>query len=254
MRIKRLLDKKFRQYNSKQFVAADPISIPHRFTLRQDIEIAGFFAATMAWGQRKTIISKCMNLMALMDYAPYDFILRHEEKDLERFLTFRHRTFQPDDVLYFIAFFKHFYSQENSLETAFSRFISPDDETLEKALIGFHDLFFSLEYVPQRTLKHVASPIKNSTCKRLNMFLRWMVRKDHSGVDFGLWNSIRPAQLLCPLDVHVGRVARKLGLLHPKSTGWKAVKELTGNLKKLDPSDPVKYDFALFGMGVMEKF
>ncbi len=254
MNIGRLLEKKARLYNTPEFIPSDPISIPHRFSKRQDIEIMGFIAATLAWGQRKTIINKCSELISLMDRAPYDFVINHREKDLKRFLHFRHRTFQPADLLYFISFFKDYYKKHDSLENAFSRFVQPTDENLQQALSGFHDLFFSLEYVPQRTRKHIASPMKNSTCKRLNMFLRWMVRNDGQGVDFGLWNKIKPSQLLCPLDVHVGRVARKLRLIQPKTTGWKAVIELTDNLKKFDPRDPVKYDFALFGMGVMEKF
>jgi len=253
MYLKTLLDKKLRLYNSPAFIADDPISIPHRFTRRQDIEIMGFIAATLAWGQRKTIINKCNQLIRLMDDSPYDFILNHREKQLKRFLHFRHRTFQPTDLLYFFSFLKHHYKQHDSLEHAFSRFMTSEDEHVQKALEGFHNLFFSLEDVPARTRKHVASPAKNSTCKRLNMFLRWMVREDAAGIDFGLWKSIRPSQLLCPLDVHVDRVARRLALIQAKTKGWKAVLELTGNLKKLDPSDPVKYDFALFGMGVLER-
>jgi uncharacterized protein (TIGR02757 family) len=253
MNLKRLLDRKVALYNNPAFIPSDPVSIPHRFSRRQDIEIMGFFAATLAWGQRKTIISKCSELITLMDGAPCDFIISHSEKDLKRFLNFRHRTFQPDDLLYFISFFRHYYSQNGSLENAFTRFMSPGDETVEKALQGFYQLFFSLEHVPQRTRKHVASPLKNSTCKRLNMFLRWMVRDDGRGVDFGLWKTIRPSQLLCPLDVHVERNARRFGLIGGKTHGWKAVLELTANLKKFDRDDPVKYDFALFGMGVAEK-
>lgn len=251
--LKRLLDAKALKYNTPAFIADDPISIPHRFSKMQDIEIAGFFAATLAWGQRKTIINKCAELMQLMDNSPHDFILHHREKDRKRFLNFRHRTFQPTDALYFIAFFKTYYLKHESLEFAFSQFLRPRDAHVQKALEGFHRLFFSLEDVPQRTRKHVSSPAKNSTCKRLNMFLRWMARSDDKGVDFGIWKTIQPAQLLCPLDVHVNRVARKLGLIHPKTTGWKAVLELTENLKQLDKNDPVKYDFALFGTGVLEK-
>ena len=251
--LKRLLDAKVLKYNTPEFISDDPICIPHQFSKKQDIEIMGFFAATLAWGQRKTIINKCNELIQLMDNSPHEFILHHKEKDLKRFLNFRHRTFQPTDALYFIAFFKEYYSKHDSLERVFSRFIHPDDEHVQKGLEGFNKLFFSLEDVPNRTRKHVSSPAKNSTCKRLNMFLRWMVRDDKKGVDFGIWKSIKPAQLLCPLDVHVNRVARKLGLIQQKTTGWKAVLELTNNLKELDKNDPVKYDFALFGIGVTEK-
>lgn len=252
--IKKLLDKKVALYNRSEFIAEDPVSIPHQFTRKQDIEFMGFIAATLAWGQRKTIISKCNELIRLMDGAPYDFLIHHREKDLKRFLNFTHRTFQPADLLYFISFFREYYKKHHSLEDAFGRFISIDDANAQKALEGFYGLFFSMKDTPERTRKHVASPAKNSTCKRLNMYLRWMVRDDGRGVDFGLWKSIKPSQLLCPLDVHVDRVARKLGLIQKKTKGWKAVLELTGNLKKFDPLDPVKYDFALFGMGVMEKF
>lgn len=254
MNLKKLLEKKAALYNTPGFIPEDPISIPHRFSRKQDIEFMGFMAATLAWGQRKTIIRNCNELIRLMDNSPIDFLLNHREKDLKRFLNFKHRTFQPTDLLYFISFFRNFYKKHSSLEVAFSSHISPDDENIQKGLEGFYDLFFSQDFVPERTRKHIASPAKNSTCKRLNMFLRWMVRSDEKGVDFGIWKSIKPSQLLCPLDVHVDRVARKLGLIVSKNKGWNAVLELTANLKKLDPKDPVKYDFALFGMGVIEKF
>ncbi len=249
----RLLDEKVELFNKPAFIESDPVCIPHLFSKKQDIEIMGLIAATLAWGQRKTIINKCREIVELMEGQPYDFILHHREKDLKRFLQFRHRTFQPTDLLYFISFFRQHYSENESLETAFSQFLKPDDENIQPALEGFHNYFFSLEFIPQRTRKHVPSPAKNSTCKRLNMFLRWMVRNDEKGVDFGLWKNIKPSQLLCPLDLHVDRVARKLGLLQPGISGWKATLELTAQLKAFDPSDPVKYDFALFGMGVMEK-
>lgn len=252
-RIKEFLEGRVLKYNTPGFITDDPISIPHRFSKKQDIEIMGFLAATLAWGQRKTIIAKCNELSALMNERPYDFILNHREKDLKRFLHFKHRTFQPTDILYFLAFFKTYYAQHESLEYAFSQFVRPGDKDIQKGLEGFNRLFFSLEDVPDRTRKHVSSPAKNSTCKRLNMFLRWMVRNDDKGVDFGIWTTIKPAQLLCPLDVHVDRVARNLGLIHPKTTGWKAVLELTENLRRFDKDDPVKYDFALFGSGVVEK-
>ncbi len=245
-----LLNTKYETYNQPDFISDDPISIPHRFSSLQDIEIMGFWASMLAWGQRKTIINKCEQLLALMDDAPYDFILNHEESDLKPFLNFKHRTFNDTDTLYFLSFFKHFYSEHESLEDAFLQGVNSTDENLEAGLSAFHTLFFSLEDAPQRTRKHVATPERKSACKRLNMFLRWMVRDDNNGVDFGLWKRIQPSQLLCPLDVHVERVARKLSLLERKQSDWKATVELTDNLKALDKNDPVKFDFALFGLGL----
>lgn len=250
--IKKLLDAHFVQYNQISFIETDPICIPKQFSKLQDIEITAFWVAMLAWGQRKTIINKAQELIAKMDHAPYDFIVNHQEKDRQRFLDFKHRTFQSLDTLYFLEFFQWYYQQNDSLESAFSQGIS-DQVTVEEGLIHFHELFFSLPTAPQRTRKHVSTPARKSSCKRLNMFLRWMVRKDDKGVDFGLWKQIKASQLLIPLDVHVDRVARKLGLLKRKQTDWLAVKELTAELRKLDPEDPVKYDFALFGMGVLEK-
>ncbi len=248
-----LLESKVSLYNRADFVKDDPISIPHKLTKLQDIEIMGFWAAMLAWGLRKTIINKCNQLLDLMDGAPHDFICNHELKDLKRFEDFKHRTFNATDTLYFIEFFKHYYQKNDSLETAFSQFITPKDAHVGNGLKGFHELFFSLPDAPKRTRKHIATPVRKSACKRLNMFLRWMVRKDNQGVDLGLWNQIKPAQLLCPLDVHVDRVGRKLGLIHRKQRDWKTVLELTANLRQFDPNDPVKYDFALFGIGVSEK-
>lgn len=245
-----LLEKKYQEYNQLSFITADPISIPHQFSKKQDIEIAAFFTATIAWGQRKTIITNASRLMEWMDNAPHDFILNHQEKDLKRFLDFKHRTFNATDTLYFIEFFKNYYSKNESLETAFSQHLNKKAATTENAIAGFHELFFSLEDFPHRTKKHVATPIRKSTCKRINMFLRWMVRKDKSGVDFGIWSNIKPSQLLIPLDVHVDRVARNLGLIYRAQTDWETVLELTENLQSFDAKDPVKYDFALFGMGV----
>ena len=251
--LKLYLDQLVEQFNRPNFIQDDPISIPHLFSKKEDIEIMGFWVAMLAWGQRKTIINKARELVQLMDGAPHDFILNHQEKDRKRFLAFKHRTFQSIDTLYFLEFFQNYYRTQPSLETAFSQFISPDDETIEKGLIGFHNLFFALEFAPQRTRKHVSTPARKSTCKRLNMFLRWMVRQDDKGVDFGLWNQIKPSQLLIPLDVHVDRVARKLGLLERKQRDWQAVVELSKTLKQFDLEDPAKYDFALFGLGVLEK-
>lgn len=244
-----LLDRKFEQYNSPDFIPNDPVSIPHRFTKKQDIEIMGFWASILAWGQRKTIINKCGELIDLMDGAPHDFILNHQPDDLKRFVHFRHRTFNATDTLYFLHFFQQYYAQHDSLEDAF---IASDNTSvsIERGLIHFQQMFCSGEYFPARTRKHIASPERNSSCKRLNMFLRWMVRSDNRGVDFGIWNKISPSQLICPCDVHVDRVARNLGLIQRPSTDWLTAVELTETLKTLDPADPVKYDFALFGMGV----
>lgn len=277
--LKNFLDFKVAQYNRPNFIANDPICIPHQYTLKQDIEIAAFFAAILAWGQRKTIINKCNELFARMDNRPYEFMLNHGESDLKGLLGFKHRTFNDTDLLYFVSFFKQHYAQSSSLETAFLplQHFNPAyifDEvgaeielassaclqsgmehfTAEKALNYFRSYFFSLEDFPPRTIKHISSPIQKSTCKRLNMFLRWMVRKDNCGVDFGLWNTIPTSALICPCDVHVDRVSRRLGLITRKQTDWLTAVELTDKLKELDSNDPVKYDFALFGLGVEEKF
>jgi len=244
------LNAKVVEYNQPDFIKNDPIGVPHSYELKQDIEIVAFWVSMLAWGQRKTIINKANELFALMDNAPFDFIMNHKENDLNPFLHFKHRTFNSTDTLHFIRFFKEFYTKNESLEQAFVLSLKPEEETVEQGLIGFHNLFFSLEDSPDRTRKHIATPARKSACKRLNMFLRWMVRKDNKGVDFGLWSQINPAQLVMPLDVHVERVARHLGLLTRKQTDWKAALELTSNLRQLDPNDPVKYDFALFGLGV----
>lgn len=249
-----LLNAKYEQFNQPNFIPDDPISIPHQFSQKQDIEIMGFFAATLAWGQRKTIINKCDELVELMDKSPFDFIKNHQESDLKRFLAFKHRTFNATDTLYFIEFFKNHYAKFNSLEDAFIINHSVENQDVKAGLINFQEYFFSIEDYPERTRKHIATPARNSTCKRINMFLRWMVRKDDRGVDFGIWNRILPSQLVCPCDVHVDRVGRKLGLIQRQQTDWTTAAELTQNLKILDPSDPVKYDFALFGLGVEKYF
>jgi len=189
-----------------------------------------------------------------MDNAPYDFILNHKEEDLKRFLDFKHRTFNPTDTLYFIHFLHWFYKSSDSLEHAFMIGINQNSENIQQGLINFHNLFFSLPDAPWRTRKHVSTPSSKSACKRLNMFLRWMVRNDGHGVDFGIWESIKPSQLVCPCDIHVDRVARRFGLINRKQTDWQTALELTANLKEFDPIDPVKYDFALFGLGVEEKY
>ena len=242
------------EFNQPLFIAADPICIPHLFKKKQDIEIAAFFAAIFAWGNRTTIINKSKELLQLMDNAPHDFCINHREQDLKTFLSFKHRTFNTTDLLYFISFFKFHYTKNDSLESAFTIGLKKSDKTIETGLINFHHYFFSLDEIPHRTRKHIASPEKNSTCKRLNMFLRWMVRHDKMGVDFGIWNKISPAQLVCPIDVHVARVAKRFNLLNRKQLDWNAAIELTAYLKILDKTDPVKYDFALFGLGVIEKY
>ncbi len=251
--LKAFLDEKVEEYNQPGFITLDPISIPHEYTSQQDIEISGFFAAVLAWGQRKTIINKCHELFQLMDNAPHDFLMNHKEADLKVFESFKHRTFNATDTLYFLHFLTEFYKKNDSLEAAFLG-SSSEEMTMEKRLIHFHDTFFDLPDSPQRTRKHIATPQRKSACKRLNMFLRWMVRKDDKGVDFGLWENISTSSLICPCDLHVDRVARKLGLIQRKQTDWQTALELTENLRSFDPEDPVKYDFALFGLGVEEKF
>ena len=314
--LKSLLDAHVERFNRPDFIQDDPISIPHRFSKPQDIEITAFWTAILAWGQRKTIINSANRLFEYMDNAPYDFIKNHQEIDRKRFESFKHRTFQPTDALYFLEFLHQFYQKNDSLETAFARHLNPLDinkilnnkaansthflkkqdpsvskpltnilqkqdpsvskpssnfqgnaatqnpkletqnvqtQNISTALIGFHKDFFDLPDVPHRTRKHIATPLSKSTCKRLCMFLRWMVRRDASGVDFGIWQTIKPSQLLMPLDVHVERHARRLGLLERPQTDWLTVLELTENLRQFDAEDPVKYDFALFGMGIAEK-
>ncbi len=245
-----LLNSKVEQYNRSEFIANDPISIPHLFTKKQDIEIMGFWAAILAWGQRKTIINKCHELIRYMDGSPHDFILNHSESDLKPFLNFKHRTFNATDTLYFIHFFKKYYQKHDSLESVFARVVFPDSANVEYGLNYFYNYFFFDEAAPAHTRKHIAAPKRGSSCKRINMFLRWMVRQDDKGVDFGIWQQIRSSQLVCPCDVHVDRVGRALGLIQRKSTDWQTAVELTETLKLLDPNDPVKYDFALFGLGV----
>lgn len=346
--LKSFLDRKVREYNQPLFIASDPVSVPHLFSKKQDIEISGLFAALFAWGNRTAIINKSRRLMELMDMSPHDFIMGCDEQDLRRLEGFCHRTFNTTDLLYFIEFLRYHYNQWPSLEDAFVKGIagvsanrkpnssSPENDPalgsgpskgaipkrnglraldtdnvrgivearqkrttsgskrdgsvvreftrakeahnstdrrpgkitggildvmtdsppvfMENALNRFRDYFFSLEDAPLRTRKHIASPLKNSSCKRLNMYLRWMVRKDNRGVDFGLWQKISPAQLICPIDLHVLRVAQRFKLIDGKKADWEAATALTRQLSAFDPADPVKYDFALFGLGVVEKF
>jgi uncharacterized protein (TIGR02757 family) len=255
--LKEFLDEKYDKYNRISFIESDPVSIPHQFNQKEDIEIAGFLAATIAWGQRVTIINNANKMMKLMGNSPYDFIMTAKQKDLEHFGQFVHRTFNGVDAVFFIKSLKNIYSKHGGLENTFQVSTPGKAKTTEDALnaiMYFRNIFFSIEY-PQRTGKHVSNPAENSSAKRLCMYLRWMVRQDKRGVDFGIWNvTLKPSQLMCPLDVHSGNVARKLGLLKRTQNDWKAVEELTASLRKLDTKDPVKYDFALFGLGVFEKF
>jgi len=248
------LNEKVKKYNQPDFISVDPICIPHRFSKKQDIEIAGFFAAIFAWGNRTTIINKTSELMALMNNAPHDFCLNHTDEDLKKLLSFKHRTFNATDLLYFIQFFHMHYTLHSSLETAFTQWMKKNDTNIENALNGFYQYFFSLPEVPGRTLKHIACPDKKSACKRINMYLRWMVRKDAKGVDLGIWKNIAAAQLSCPLDVHSGRVARHFNILTRPQTDWQAAVDLTAQMKQLNKKDPARYDFALFALGVLEKF
>jgi uncharacterized protein (TIGR02757 family) len=246
------LEEKYLQYNNPKFIESDPVSIPHRFTRKEDIEIAGFMAATIAWGQRVSIIKNASRMMSLMDDSPYDFIINAELGDYCRFEKFVHRTYNSEDCGYFLRSLQNIYKKHNGLESVFSEKIN-EGFGIKEAIIHFRNIFIELK--PEiRTLRHISDPEKNSAAKRINMFLRWMVRKDNAGVDFGIWNSINASELFCPLDVHSGNVGRKLGLLTRNQNDWKAVAELTGNLKSYDAKDPVKYDFALFGLGVFEKF
>jgi uncharacterized protein (TIGR02757 family) len=248
--LKGFLDEKVDLFNRPSFITLDPLSIPHMFTKKQDIEVAGLFAAVLAWGQRVTIIRKCRELLLWMDNDPHQFILHHSSKDLRPFEQFRHRTFNGTDTLYFIEALRSIYLEHASLEEVFA--VPSSEKTVEQGLIRFHHRFFAIEHHPHRTRKHLPTPERKSTCKRINMYLRWMVRNDNKGVDFGLWKRISASQLICPCDLHVDRVARILKLIRRKQTDWLTALELTENLRRLDPHDPVKYDFALFGLGIEE--
>ena len=245
------LNEKALQYNHPDFIELDPIQIPHLYRDKEDIEIAGFLTATIAWGNRVSIIKSAHKMMDLMGNSPYDFILNHREKHLEKFDGFVHRTFSSTDFLYFIYALKYLYQKKEGLEGVFAKHQSAT--SLQGAIHHLKKEFFSLPH-PARTLKHLPDPLKGSAAKRINMFLRWMVRNDHAGVDFGLWKSISPSILSCPLDVHTGTIARKLGLLKRKQNDARAVHELDLVLRSFDPEDPVRHDFALFGLGASEKF
>jgi uncharacterized protein (TIGR02757 family) len=251
LQLKEFLNDQVAIFNRPDFIPIDPISIPHRFTQKEDIEISGFLTATIAWGQRPVILKNATRLMQLMDDAPHDFILNAVSSDFKIFNPFVHRTFNGDDCIYFLQALQSIYKKQGGLETLFADALKKSEGDMAKAIHLARAAFFSFR-LPGRTAKHFADPIRNSSAKRINMYLRWMVRNDKRGVDFGIWKKIKPSQLYCPLDVHSGRVARELGLLSRKQDDWKAVEELTGNLRLLDAIDPVKYDFALFGMGVGE--
>jgi len=249
--LKEFLDAKVVQYNNPKFLESDPLQIPHLFTKKEDIEISAFLTATIAWGNRKSIINNARRMMELLDNAPHDFIMNHQETDLDHLTGFVHRTFNEEDLRYFVKSLKNIYTEHGGLEAVFKKWAVAN--SLQPAISNFKQLFFELPHRP-RTTKHVSDPLKGSAAKRINMFLRWMVRDNSTGVDLGIWKSLTPAQLSCPLDVHSGKVARKLKLLQRKQNDAKALAELDASLRILDPEDPVKYDFALFGLGVFEKF
>jgi uncharacterized protein (TIGR02757 family) len=248
--IKEFLDEKYEQYNKPDFIETDPIRIPHLFSDYRDIEIAGFLTATIAWGNRNTIIKNGLRLMQLMDNTPYDFIKNSDESGNKYFRDFKHRTFNNDDTVYFIKSLKNIYKKHGSIKSVFENSYKETGD-LKNAIINFRRVFFEIP-PPQHTLRHVSDVAKRAAAKRINMFLRWMVRKDRSGVDFGIWDNIPPSALYIPLDVHTGSVSRKLGLLKRKQNDWVAVDELTSILRSFDRDDPVKYDFALFGLGIRD--
>ena len=249
--LKAFLDEKVVLYNNPKFIESDPIQIPHRFSKKEDIEISSFLTATISWGNRKMIIKNAAKMMELLDNSPFDFIINHQESDLKQLDNFVHRTFNSIDLQQFIKSLNHIYKNHKGLENVLQ--IRNNENNYQNAIHYLKKIFFEIPH-QQRTQKHISDPLKNSAAKRINMFLRWMVRNNKTGVDFGLWKTHNPAHLSCPLDVHSGNVARKLKLLKRKQNDWKALSELDKKLRKLDKEDPVKYDFALFGLGVFEKF
>lgn len=249
--LKAFLDSKVTQYNTPSYIESDPIQIPHQYALKEDVEISAFLTATIAWGNRKSIIKNSFRMMELMGNSPYDFVMEHKKDQLDQLNDFVHRTFNGIDFRFFINSLKNIYQNHNGLEAIFVNHAEKD--SLQKSIHELKKVFFEIEH-PTRTQKHVSDPLKGSAAKRINMFLRWMVRNDNAGVDFGIWTSLVPSQLSCPLDVHSGNVGRKLGLLSRRQNDAKALSELDTNLRKMDALDPVKYDFALFGLGVFEKF
>ena len=248
--LKDFLDEKVNEFNTLDFIEPDPISVPHRYSLKEDIEISSFLASSIAWGNRKMITKNGHRMMDLLGDSPFDFVMSHQEHQLERLDEFVHRTFNGEDFKYFIRALNHIYNNHGGLETIFKK--HQTEISLQPAIHKLNKIFFEIPH-PNRTKKHVADPMKGSVAKRINMNLRWLCRKDNKGVDFGIWD-INPAKLSCPLDVHSGNVARKLGLLNRKNNDIKALEELDKSLRELDPNDPVKYDFALFGLGIFEGF
>jgi uncharacterized protein (TIGR02757 family) len=251
--IKELLDEKYFQFNNTSFIETDPISIPHQFSKKEDIEIASLLVATIAWGQRTSIINNGNKLMRLMNDEPHDFILNFSKKDAARFEGFVHRTFNSTDCVFFLNSLKHIYTKHGGLEAAFSTDFSSKETDVKNAITNFRALFLNTEH-QSRSEKHISNPSAKSSAKRLCMFLRWMVRKDKHGVDFGIWKSIKSSQLCLPLDLHTGNVSRKLGLLNRTQNDWQAVEEITSVLRTFDKNDPIKYDFSLFGLGAFEGF
>ena len=249
--LKDFLDAKVEQYNNPKFIESDPIQIPHQYSLKEDIEISAFLTATIAWGNRKMIIKNAHRMITLMGDSPYDFVMNHKAHHLDCLDGFVHRTFYAKDLKYFIKSLKNIYLNHGGMESIFDKSVT--QTSIQPAIHEFKSIFFSIDH-PMRTQKHVGDPIKGSAAKRLNMMLRWFIRNDNAGVDFGIWKNISPSILSCPLDVHSGNMARKLGLLKRKQNDAKALSELDTELRKLDPFDPVKYDFALFGLGVFEGF
>ena len=245
------LDEKSRLYNHPRFVELDPVQIPHMFSEKEDVEIAAFLTATISWGNRTSIISNAHKMMNLMGNSPYDFIMNYSDEHLERFESFVHRTFNATDFCFFLKALRFIYTEKGGLEEIFNTYQTPD--SLQVAIHQLKKEFFSIPH-PARTRKHLPDPLTGSAAKRVNMFLRWMVRKDQCGVDFGIWKDLSPSVLSCPLDLHTGNVARKLGLISRKQNDAKAVSQLDEKLRLLNPDDPVKYDFALFGLGIFEKF
>ncbi|MBU2650597.1 MAG: TIGR02757 family protein [Bacteroidetes bacterium] len=247
------LESKYLRYNTQDFIENDPVCIPHLFTAKADIEISGFLSATISWGQRKTIIRNARQMMEWMDYSPFDFIMGATDVETERFRNFRHRTFSGEDCIFFLRSLRNIYQQFGGLEDLFRMPQAMDEQEVINRIMNFRKIFLRWPH-ERRSEKHISNPECGSAAKRINMFLRWMVRKDHSGVDFGIWKDISSANLICPLDIHTGRVSRELGLLSRRQNDWKAAIELTESLKLLCPEDPVRYDYALFGLGIYENF
>ncbi len=239
------MEHKCLQYEQLNFIEQDPILVPHQFSKKEDIEISAFLISIIAWGQRKSILKSGERLIEILDHAPHDFILHHTESDLKRVMGFVHRTFNADDLQFFLNRLQALYREYRSLENCF---LLNGAFEAKHSISRFKAIFFDATHL-KRTEKHLADPLKKSSAKRLNMFLRWMVRSNKRGVDFGIWERIKPSDLMLPLDVHTGNVSRQLGLLKRKQNDWQAVEEITNVLRRLDPEDPVKYDFALFGMG-----